>query len=298
MIYGFEDFLIERSGLLSGNGSCIEFARRLISFIGYLKRSGDEYADALIFKNEDCPFHDDNLRQCDYDVSGDNWSLPAWSDWEFVLHYGKIGGNTYGGTTTGMMENHMFIDNGDISDDELMTVILHEMKHYYDAVCFYNRTGSKMRFLGNVIDNINDEICEIEDENMRKFMGDFSYYFYITSPTELSAWLENTRMEDRTMIQTLDEFRKLIGDIIDWKDDESVSEVISSNYGVSFGSYAEFSNMMMDLFGNYLESRFGLHTFERYMKNYRKVVDRSIAKHMKVYAEGYKKNDDGLLFKD
>ena len=128
----------------------------------------------------------------------------------------------------------------------------------------------------------------------------------MTSETEMSAYLENSRGEDyggyidkirnsdrRHIYKEYSEYKKTLEYILLWKEDKSQYDRISHFTGMKYlpdyiKTYDEFKKLMMETFGSYLESRFGKkESFEKYIKRYIKILDKQIKKHSKIWADGF-----------
>ncbi len=150
-----------------------------------------------------------------------------------------------------------------------------------------------------------DKIGEKGEKNIIKF---FTYFFYITSEGEMSAWLENTRddgyihrwlllsgksksyAKNARMSYRYSTYKKILENILHWKEGKLQNDKIGLRYFFTnnFKTYDEFKKFMMENFGSYLESRFGKkESFEKYIKRYIKILDKQIKKHSKIWADGF-----------
>ena len=190
--------------------------------------------------------------------------------------------------------------------------IQHEMKHYFDSVIEFNKKG---KINNKVYQEIN-KLFKKEDEmdkDERNIIKFFTYFFYITSEAEMSAWLENSKsnghinrlasLEHRPydkrgyINRKYSTYKKILENILLWKEGKLQSNKINSSYDIigtsyfsthNFKTYDEFKKFMMETFGTYLESRFGKkESFEKYIKRYIKILDKQIKKHAKIWTDGY-----------
>ncbi len=317
--------LLERHGVLSGENSCSKFASHLLDFIEELNKKGIEFGEFIVHSNENCPHHQEYIDKGIPDLSTDGWDLPAWASWELMVHIGVLedDGNRQGELR--VVEDNLEVHIGLQSPKEICTyirteisaVIQHEMKHYFDDVIKFNK---KEKINNKVSQEINklfkkrDEMYKmIGGEDEKYIISFFTYFFYITSETEMSAWLENSRsngylnrlasLEHRPHDKRGDidckysTYKKILENILLWKEGKLQSGEINHSYdriGLShfytnnFKTYDEFKKFMMETFGSYLESRFGKkESFEKYIKRYIKILDKQIKKHSKIWADGF-----------
>ena len=315
--------LLERHGVLSGENSCSKFASHLLDFIEELNKKGIEFGEFIVHSNENCLHHQEYIDKGVPDLSTDGWDLPAWASWELMVHIGVIEDDD---TTKGSirvieddLEAHIGLQSPKaiLSDRQDSSVtIQHEMKHYFDSVIEFNKRG---KINNKVYQEINklfkkeDEMDKIGEKDERNIIKFFTYFFYITSEAEMSAWLENTRddgyihrwsllrgksyAKNARMSYRYSTYKKILENILHWKEGKLQSNKINSSYDIigtsyfsthNFKTYDEFKKFMMETFGAYLESRFGKkESFEKYMKRYIKILDKQIKKHSKIWADGF-----------
>ena len=315
--------LLERHGVLSGENSCSKFASHLLDFIEELNKKGIEFGEFIVHSNENCPHHQEYIDKGIPDLSTDGWDLPAWASWELMVHIGVLedDGNRQGELRVAedSLEVHIGLKSPEkiLSDRQDSSVtIQHEMKHYFDSVIEFNKKG---KINNKVYQEINklfkkeDEMDKIGEEGERNIIKFFTYFFYITSEAEMSAWLENTRddgyihrwlllrgkscAKNVRMSYRYSTYKKILENILHWKEGKLQSNKINSSYDIigtsyfsthNFKTYDEFKKFMMETFGTYLESRFGKkESFEKYIKRYIKILDKQIKKHSKIWADGF-----------
>ena len=312
--------LLERHGVLSGENSCSKFASHLLDFIEELNKKGIEFGEFIVHSNENCPYHQVYIDKGIPDLSADGWDLPSWASWELMIHIGVIEDDD---TTKGAirvieddLEAHIGLQSPEkiLSDRQDSSVtIQHEMKHYFDSVIEFNKKGK----INNKVYQEIDKLFKKEDEmdkDERNIIKFFTYFFYITSEAEMSAWLENTRddgyynrwlllrgksyaKKNTRMSYRYSTYKKILENILHWKEGKLQSNKINSSYDIigtsyfsthNFKTYDEFKKFMMENFGSYLESRFGKkESFEKYIKRYIKILDKQIKKHSKIWADGF-----------
>lgn len=315
--------LLESHGVLSGENSCSKFASHLLDFIEELNKKGIEFGEFIVHSNENCPHHQEYIDKGIPDLSTDGWDLPAWASWEFMVHIGVLedGGNTQGELR--VAEDNLEAHIGLQSPKEICTYertvtssyIQHEMKHYFDHVIEFNKKGKINYKVSQEIQKLfkkNDEMKKIgEDED--GVISFFIYFLYMTSETEMSAWLEQSRSDGcLNRLASLERrphdkrgdidrkystYKKILENILLWKEGKLHSGRINPSYdriGMThfytdnFKTYDEFKKFMMENFGSYLELRFGKkESFEKYIKRYIKIVDKQIKKHSKIWADGF-----------
>ena len=311
--------LLESHGVLSGENSCSKFASHLLDFIEELNKKGIEFGEFIVHSNENCPHHQEYIDKGIPDLSTDGWDLPAWASWEFMVHIGVLedDGNTQGElkVVKDGLEAHIGLQSPKeicrYKRIETSANIQHEMKHYFDYVIEFNKKGKINYKASQEIQKLfkkNDEMKKIgEDED--GVISFFIYFLYMTSETEMSAWLEQSRSNGH--INRLDSlehrphdtrgyidrnystYKKLLEYILLWKEDKSQYDRISHFGGRKFlpdyiKTYDEFKKFMMENFGSYLELRFGKkESFEKYIKRYIKILDKQIKKHSKIWADGF-----------
>ena len=186
------------------------------------------------------------------------------------------------------------------------------MKHYFDSVIEFNKKGKINNKACKEINNLfqkEDEMDKIGEEGEKNIIHFFTYFFYMTSETEMSAQLENSRsngyinrldsLEHRPhdksgyINRNYSTYKKILENILLWKEDKSQYDRISHFGGRKslpdyIKTYDEFKKFMMETFGSYLESRFGKkESFEKYIKRYIKILDKQIKKHSKIWADGF-----------
>ena len=311
--------LLESHGVLSGENSCSKFASHLLDFIEELNKKGIEFGEFIVHSNENCPHHQEYIDKGIPDLSTDGWDLPAWASWEFMVHIGVLedDGNTQGElkVVKDGLEAHIGLQSPKeicrYKRIETSANIQHEMKHYFDYVIEFNKKEKINNKVSQEIQKLfkkNDEMKKIgEDED--GVISFFIYFLYMTSETEMSAWLEQSRSNGH--INRLDSlehrphdtrgyidrnystYKKLLEYILLWKEDKSQYDRISHFGGRKslpdyIKTYDEFKKFMMENFGSYLESRFGKkESFEKYIKRYIKILDKQIKKHAKIWTDGY-----------
>ena len=309
--------LLERHGVLSGENSCSKFASHLLDFIEELDKKGIEFGEFIVHSNENCPHHQEYIDKGVPDLSTDGWDLPAWASWELMIHIGVL---TEGEISTGKiivddtsLEAHIGLkspkaicENYDGRKWYSIT-IQHEMKHYFDSVIEFNKRGKINNKECKEINKLQKKINKM-DYNTGEYglIHFFTNFFYMTSETEMSAYLENSRGEDyggyidkirnsdrRHIYKEYSEYKKTLEYILLWKEDKSQYDRISHFTGMKYlpdyiKTYDEFKKLMMETFGSYLESRFGKkESFEKYIKRYIKILDKQIKKHSKIWADGF-----------
>lgn len=315
--------LLESHGVLSGENSCSKFASHLLDFIEELNKKGIEFGEFIVHSNENCPHHQEYIDKGIPDLSTDGWDLPAWASWEFMVHIGVLedDGNTQGElkVVKDGLEAHMGLQSPkeicSYERTETSANIQHEMKHYFDHVIEFNKKGKINYKVSQEIQKLfkkNDEMKKIgEDED--GVISFFIYFLYMTSETEMSAWLEQSRSDGRlNRLASLERrphdksgyidrkystYKKILENILLWKEGKLQSGRINPSYdriGMThfytdnFKTYDEFKKFMMENFGSYLELRFGKkESFEKYIKRYIKIVDKQIKKHSKIWADGF-----------
>lgn len=313
--------LLERHGVLSGENSCSKFASHLLDFIEELNKKGIEFGEFIVHSNENCPYHQKYIDKGIPDLSTDGWDLPAWASWELMVHIGVLedDGNRQGELR--VAEDSLEAHIGLQSPKEICTCertvtssyIQHEMKHYFDAIIEFNKKEKINNKVYQEIKKLHkkeDEMDKIGEVGERNIISFFTYFFYITSETEMSAWLEDSRLngyynrlaslEHRPhdtggyIDRNYSTYKKLLEYILLWKENKSQYDRISHFRGMKFlpdyiKTYDEFKKFMMENFGSYLESRFGKkESFEKYIKRYIKILDKQIKKHSKIWADGFK----------
>lgn len=316
--------LLERHGVLSGENSCSKFASHLLDFIEELDKKGIEFGEFIVHSNENCPHHQEYIDKGIPDLSTDGWDLPAWASWEFMVHIGVLedGGNTQGELRVAedSLEAHIGLQSPKEICSCIRTAvsanIQHEMKHYFDHVIEFNKKGEINHKVSKEINNLfqkEDEMDKIGEGDEKYIISFFTYFFYMTSETEMSAWLENSRsngyvnrlasLEHRPydkygyIDRKYSTYKKILENILLWKEGKLHSGRINPSYdriGMThfytdnFKTYDEFKKFMMENFGSYLELRFGKkESFEKYIKRYIKIVDKQIKKHSKIWADGF-----------
>ena len=316
--------LLERHGVLSGENSCSKFASHLLDFIEELNKKGIEFGEFIVHSNENCPNHQEYIDKGIPDLSTDGWDLPAWASWELMVHIGVIEDND---TTQGeirVIEGGLEAHIGLKSPKEICTYrrtetyayIQHEMKHYFDHVMEFNKKGEINNKTYKEINNLFRKDAEMDKmgENDEKYIiSFFTYFFYMTSEAEMSAWLENSKsnghinrlasLEHRPydkrgyINRKYSTYKKILENILLWKEGKLQSNKINPLYdriGLNhfstnnFKTYDEFKKFIMENFGSYLEARFGKkESFEKYIKRYIKILDKQIKKHSKIWADGF-----------
>ena len=308
--------LLERHGVLSGENSCSKFASHLLDFIEELNKKGIEFGEFIVHSNENCLNHQEYIDKGVPDLSTDGWDLPSWASWELMIHIGVIEDDD---TTKGSirvieddLEAHIGLQSPEkiLSDRQDSSVtIQHEMKHYFDSVIEFNKKGKINNKASQEINKLfkkEDEMDKIGEEGERNLISFFTYFFYITSETEMSAWLENTRddgyihrwsllrgksyAKNARMSHRYSTYKKILENILHWKEGKLQNDKIGLGYFFTnnFKTYDEFKKFMMENFGSYLESRFGKkESFEKYIKRYIKILDKQIKKHSKIWADGF-----------
>lgn len=316
--------LLERHGVLSGENSCSKFASHLLDFIEELNKKGIEFGEFIVHSNENCPHHQEYIDKGIPDLSTDGWDLPAWASWELMVHIGVLEDDD---TTQGelrVVEDDLEAHIGLKSPKKICTCertvtsayIQHEMKHYFDHVIEFNKKGKINNKTYKEINNLfqkEAEMDKIDEEDEKYIIKFFTYFFYITSESEMSAWLENSRSDGHiNRLASLEHrphdkrgyidrkystYKKILENILLWKEGKLQSGKINPSYdriGMlhfctdNFKTYDEFKKFMMENFGSYLEARFGKkESFEKYIKRYIKIVDKQIKKHSKIWADGF-----------
>ena len=311
--------LLERHGVLSGENSCSKFASHLLDFIEELNKKGIEFGEFIVHSNENCPNHQEYIDKGIPDLSTDGWDLPAWASWELMVHIGVIGEDE---TTTGKiilddnnLEAHIGLQSPkrickiDGSREIYSITIQHEMKHYFDGVIEFNKKGKINNKECKELNILKKKINKMDyNTGEYRLINFFTYFFYMTSETEMSAYLENSRGEDylkgkdyyayiykvrsrdrNHQYKNYSNYKEILEKILLWKDDETQFDKINKvlNLG-DIKTYDEFKKFMMENFGSYLESRFGKkESFEKYIKRYIKILDKQIKKHSKIWADGF-----------
>ena len=311
--------LLESHGVLSGENSCSKFASHLLDFIEELNKKGIEFGEFIVHSNENCPHHQEYIDKGIPDLSTDGWDLPAWASWEFMVHIGVLEDDDTKQGELRIIEDDLEAHIGLKSPEKILSdrqdssvTRQHEMKHYFDYVMEFTKKGKINNKVSQEIKNLfqkEDEMDKIGEEGERNIIKFFTYFFYITSETEMSAWLENTRDDGyinrwlllrnkshakrARMDYRYSGYKKLLEYILLWKENKSQYDRISHFRGMKFlpdyiKTYDEFKKFMMETFGSYLESRFGKkESFEKYIKRYIKILDKQIKKHSKIWADGF-----------
>ena len=315
--------LLERHGVLSGENSCSKFASHLLDFIEELNKKGIEFGEFIVHSNENCLHHQEYIDKGVPDLSTDGWDLPAWASWELMIHIGVLEDDDVTDGELRVVKDSLEAHMGLKSPKEICRYkraansvdIQHEMKHYFDSVIEFNKKGEINHKESEEITKLfkkKDEMKKIgEDED--GVISFFIYFLYMTSESEMSAWLEQSRFNG--YINRLDSlehlphdkhgkidskystYKKILENILHWKEGKLQSGLINPSYdriGMShfctnnFKTYDEFKKFMMETFGSYLESRFGKkESFEKYIKRYIKILDKQIKKHSKIWADGF-----------
>ena len=315
--------LLERHGVLSGENSCSKFASHLLDFIEELNKKGIEFGEFIVHSNENCLHHQEYIDKGIPDLSTDGWDLPAWASWELMIHIGVLEDDDNKKGALQIIEDDLEAHIGLQSPEKILSdrqdssvTIQHEMKHYFDSVIEFNKKG---KINNKVYQEINklfkkeDEMYKIGEDGEKNIIHFFTYFFYITSEAEMSAWLENTRddgyihrwlllrgkshAKNARMSYRYSTYKKILENILHWKEGKLQSNKINPSYDIigtsyfsthNFKTYDEFKKFMMENFGSYLESRFGKkESFEKYMKRYIKILDKQIKKHSKIWADGF-----------
>ena len=321
-VLNFDNYcLLEKHGVLSGDKSCSKFASTLLDFIEELYNEGIDEMTFIVHSNENIQDYIQNYID-EYDIedySDYDWLLPDWADWELIVHVGGIDeldnlDNADGAMQTYEFEAHLFLKkSSEIFDRytrlQYSTIIQHEMKHYFD----YMIAEKSNKWKTSKYDDLNIKLSELiqkvsmMNDEQQELAEYFRYFFYITSETEASAWLEQTREAgietkkyNKVKVNGINDlfrkYKKVIELILLWKNDNSqyyeINEIIDLG---NIRTYDEFKKFMMDTFGEYMKLRFSVcyntHmaykrvSFEKYMKMYIKVLDKQIKKHDKLWAD-------------
>lgn len=296
--------ILERHGVLSGEKSCTKFISHILDLMDVLYLNQVGRADIVIHTNPNSPDYLECKRQHIVDYSNGPWDLPKWADWQLILHYGGQNPKQGEAGTIAMdYSMHLFTRTpGEYQRPKYFSILLHEMKHYYDKKLEFERTQTNDVNTVQEINLLAKDIDEMEEGNDKNLANFFQGFFYMTSEDELSAWMENSRFDGvmSSMLPQMDKnyniykaFKVICKTILAWKDDPTIVTKISKMMPLGdIKTYDEFKKFMMDKFGKYMSLRFKKDlSFERYMKKYIIILDKHYKKHMKIWADAYQGED-------